>query len=202
VETLTKQKIATDTDKNMAKRAIKILPILVMIAGILGCAGIYSRVMLPNNLILAEYERALNDLEHPLGTSQIATYGKVGWMEFPFPEACNFLIAEARLYSNTEEEIREFYNSYGLVLEDYPSISPAFQKIAPETEYHFEPLRLAFFDHYASKSCEDLVTLQWSLSSVCYWAKRKISQEKYYIVYVTSPGYDPGYDPRCNFAGW
>jgi hypothetical protein len=180
-------------------QARRFLAVLVLISSCLVCGALYHQATAPNNLILKDYENALGGIEHPMGTTRINSFSKVGWLSMPYPEECNFLVAEARQYTMPQKEIRAFYQPWGLV-ENVTTQKPEIKKIEAQNEYGYVvDLRVIFSDYEGfGGPCDDLAH-DWSLVSVCHWAKRKIDEDQFYIVMVTSLGREAGNDPRCGY---
>ena len=165
------------------KRRLGITIALLCVLGCaLACLIFYTVTMRSHDLRREEYAAIFRNMEHPPGTSGVDVYSEVAHTSFPREPACEYLVAEVRAYTSTQEEIRAFYADVTLEGRWIRDIGLLFTDTGrfPTPCNPDEPIPFDFV---------------WS--EVCRWAGK--FEGNLYAVYAVGGGDLPGWDPRCHF---
>lgn len=129
--------------------------------------------MLAHNTQLSRYDKALRQLEHPMGTSRIASKKDVS--SFWSKNACDYFVGELRQYSGASWEIRDFYVDQ------------------PREDSSLESIELLFIEN--GEFPEDV--LPDTLDTLEEWGVSSSGPgEKLYIIYFSTTGAS-FFDYRC-----
>jgi hypothetical protein len=80
------------------------------------CLAAYAVTMLPQDRIFSEYKQEFRQLQHPPGTTFIASYNAFGALDKirvmykdDFAQGCDYRVAQIREYSGDQAEVESFY---------------------------------------------------------------------------------------------